>query len=196
MGNYGNRKTGEEKTWDALLQEEVSSPQPQHDHRPLTEEDHSLDLQAAYLDPLFTNTKEFGSPEFWMNGEGDAWLDQMDDLVGFLEMDNAAFRIPMQRITRRSDKPQTKRDTSGRKVDGRIRILKKPEPGRTEGNPRPLNIRRLLRILSRSMKRSQSAGIPFNRMNTIQKRPNPVRLTRLLNIQKAFRILSQSKLSK
>ena len=162
----------------------------------MTEEDHSLDLQAAYLDPLFTNTKEFGSPEFWMNGEGDAWLDQMDDLVGFLEMDNAAFRIPMQRITRRSDKPQTKRDTSGRKVDGRIRILKKPEPGRTEGNPRPLNIRRLLRILSRSMKRSESAGIPVNRMNTIQKRPNPVRLTRLLNIQKAFRILSQSKLSK
>ena len=194
LGNYGNSKTGGEMSWDALLQEDESSSTQHHDHnRPLKEEDHSLDLPAAYLDPLFSNTNDFESPEFWMNGSGDAWLDQMDNLVGFLQMDQAAFRIPMQRITRRSsDKPQTKRDTSGRKVDGRIRILKKPEPGRSEGNPRPLNIRRLLRILSRSMKRSESAGIPFNKMNVHQKRSNPVRLTRLLNIQKAFRILSQS----
>ena len=188
LANYGNKKTW---NWmDALFQEEASSPlHPK-------EEQHSLDLPAAYLDPAFANTKDFGSPQFWMSGEGDAWLDQMDNLVGILEMDHAALRIPMQRITRGSGKSllvrQTKRDTSGRKVDGRIRILKKPEPGRTEGNPRPLNIRRLLRILSRSMKRSKSAEIPFIKVDAIQKKSNPVRLTRLLNIQKAFRILSQS----
>ena len=189
LANYGNKKTW---NWmDALFQEEASSPlHPK-------EEQHSLDLPAAYLDPAFANTKDFGSPQFWMSGEGDAWLDQMDNLVGILEMDHAALRIPMQRITRGSGKSllvrQTKRDTSGRKVDGRIRILKKLEPGKTEGSPGTMKyIRRLLRILSRSMKRSESAENPFNAVDTIQKRSNPIRLIRLLNIQKALRILSQS----
>ena len=197
--NNGNGKSGEDETWkwtDALFQEEASPDLPRHQQRLQKEHHHSLDLPAANLDPLFANTKDFGSPEFWMSGEGDAWLDQMDNLVGILEMDHAALRIPMQRITRRSGGKsllvlQTKRDTSGRKVDGRIRILKN---GRTEGNPRiPNDIPRILRILSRSMKRSESAEIPFNMADTDQKkRSNPVRLTRLLNIQKALRILSRS----
>ena len=182
LANNGNKKAGEDKTWkwkNSLFQEESSSP-PHQEH-------HSLDL-----DPLFTNTKDFDNPEFWMNGEGDAWLDQMNNLVGILEMDFAALRIPMQRITRRGSGKsllvrQTKRDSTGRKMDGRIRILKKLEPGR---NPGPLN--HIRRLLSHGLKRSESSKIPFNTVDAVQKRSNPIRLTRLLNIQKALRILGKS----
>ena len=130
------------------------------------------------MDPLFENIN-FDSPEFWMNGEGDAWLDQMDNLVGILEMDHGALRIPMQRITRRSKGGKsllvrpTKRDSTGRKIDGRIRILKKLEPGR---NPRPLNYIR--RLLSCDLKRSGSSKIPFNTVDAVQKRSNHIRLVR------------------
>ena len=125
-----------------------------------------------------------------MSGEGDEWLEQMDNLVGFLEMDQ------MLRITKRLSKnllmPQTKRGSSGRKVDGRIRILKRPQPARqsSSGRPRALSIRRMLRILR---KRSKSSEIPINNLVSIQKRTNPgSRLTRLFSIQKALMTLSQS----
>ena len=171
LENNGKGKSEEDKTWkwkNAFFQEKSSSP-PHQGGTQKHHTDHTLDLPAAFLGPLFANTN-FDRPDFWMSGEGDAWLDQMDNLVGSLEME---VRIPMQRITRRSGgKSETKRDSSGRKMDGRIRILKKFEP--------------------------HFAKIPVNKVDkmpdNIQKSSNAgVRLnTRLLNIEKALRILRQN----
>ena len=65
-----------------------------------------------------------------------------DQLVGSQEMEDAAPRAPVQRITKRSSNhlmvqhccQQTEMDCFGRERDGRIRILKKLDPARRTGN--------------------------------------------------------------
>ena len=143
MGRNANGRAG----GDALFHEEAFAP-----HR-------SLDgwMPQNSLRRLFSGTRDLYSLKIWP--------DQLGNLVGSHEMDLVweelgrkvkgkwelpAFRIPMQRIMRRSRNnllrqrccQQTERDSSGRgtrrKMDGRIRILKKSQPAMILGNPMPL----------------------------------------------------------
>ena len=103
----------------------------------------------------------------------------------------------MHRITKKFNKSllmrQSKRDnTFGRRVDGRIRILKKspkPKDIATTRTPRSWDFQRILQIQDCSMKRAEFAKDQAQRKNTIQIRSDPARLTRLLKIQKALKML-------
>ena len=130
-----------------------------------------------------------------MSGEGDVWLGEIDKLASLIKMDQV--HMPMHRITKKFDKSllmrQSKRDnTFGRRVDGRIRILKKspkPKDIATTRTPRSWDVQRILQIQDCSMKRAEFAKDQAQRKNTIQIRSDPARLTRLLKIQKALKML-------
>ena len=175
--------TGKEEAWDAMSLQSLNLPQLHLDEE---EQDH---LPVDLLRSLLRNSGDYKNPEFWMSGEGDVWLGEIDKLASFIKMDKV--HLPMHRITKKSDKSllmrQTKRDnTFGRKVDGRIRILKKsqePKVIATTRTPRSLDVPRILQILDRGMKRVDFAK------GQRKIRSDPVRLTRLLKIQKALKIL-------
>ena len=177
--------TGKEEAWDAMSLQSLNLPQLHHGEE---EQDH---LPEDLLRPLLRNSGDYKNPEFWMSGEGDVWLGEIDKLASFIKMDKV--HLPMHRITKKSDKSllmrQTKRDnTFGRKVDGRIRILKKsqePKVIATTRTPRSWDVPRILQILDRGIKRVEFAKGQAQR----KIRSDPVRLTRLLKIQKALKIL-------
>ena len=177
--------TGKEEAWDAMSLQSLNLPQLHHDEE---EQDH---LPEDLLRPLLRHSGDYKNPEFWMSGEGDVWLGEIDKLASFIKMDKV--HLPMHRITKKSDKSllmrQTKRDnTFGRKVDGRIRILKKsqePKVIATTRTPRSWDVPRILQILDRGIKRVEFAKGQAQR----KIRSDPVRLTRLLKIQKALKIL-------
>ena len=181
--------TGKEEAWDAMSLQSLNLPQLHLDEE---EQDH---LPVDLLRPLLRNSGDYKNPEFWMSGEGDVWLGEIDKLASFIKMDKV--HLPMHRITKKSDKSllmrQTKRDnTFGRKVDGRIRILKKsPKPKlfATTRTPRSWDVQRILQILGRGMKRVDVTKDQTQKKTNIQIRSDPVRLTRLLKIQKALKIL-------
>ena len=177
--------TGKGEAWDAMSLQSLNLPQLHHGEE---EQDH---LPEDLLRPLLRNSGDYKNPEFWMSGEGDVWLGEIDKLASFIKMDKV--HLPMHRITKKSDKSllmrQTKRDnTFGRKVDGRIRILKKsqePKVIATTRTPRSWDVPRILQILDRGIKRVEFAKGQAQR----KIRSDPVRLTRLLKIQKALKIL-------
>ena len=152
-------------------------------------------LPEDQLRSLLRNSGDYKKPEFWMSGEGEVWLGEIGKLASLIKMDQV--HMPMHRITKKFDKSllmrQSKRDnTFGRRVDGRIRILKKspkPKDIATTRTPRSWDVQRILQILDRSMKRAEFAKDQAQRKNTIQIRSDPARLTRLLKIQKALKML-------
>ena len=78
-----NEKTGRERTEKAPFNEQASAP-----HASL----HGWMPQNS-LGPVFANRQDLYSPEFWVNGAGDVWLDQMGNMVDSHEMDHAADMI-------------------------------------------------------------------------------------------------------
>ena len=176
--------TGKGEAWDAMSLQSLNLPQLHLDEE---EQDH---LPVDLLRSLLRNSGDYKNPEFWMSGEGDVWLGEIEKLASF-KMD--MVHLPMHRITKKSDQSllmrQAKRDnTFGRKVDGRIRILKKsqePKVIATTRTPRSWDVPRILQILDRGIKRVEFAKGQAQR----RIRSDPVRLTRLLKIQKALKIL-------